>query len=319
MVYAEVYALGLAVILLVWSAIIGWICAGTALGLALFLGGNFAFTLVLFTLMLRASTDLLRRTWQHQAARADQPRWVEWFSNSQDWQAFFRWNKSRTLDRNPVAWLQEYSWTAGLTKWGWLMVLIFVEFIVLAGTDILNPPLCQLLATTALGLGVSFSSVRSFRREHEIGVLELLLVTPLSGSQLLRGRLWGICCHYLPAVAVLLVGWDGDRILNSKEYSSDPLALILPNPLAFGAMMIVGLYLSLGRTNFFLAWLSTWALVFLLPALLVLGLGPLPGVRKITAVAPGSAPQCLPAVLTRFLLSRNVRVRAFFCDGQPFF
>jgi hypothetical protein len=317
MVCAEAYALGLAICLGIWSGIYGGICFRTPLGLGWFLAGSILFALGLFAMLMNASVDLLKRTWQQEAAGSEQPRWVRWFSNSKDWQAFFRWNKSRTLDRNPVAWLQEYSWTARLTKWGWLIAAIFAEFVVLAGTDILNSPTWQLLVTVTLGLGVSFSAVRSFRREHEIGVLELLLVTPLSGLQLLRGRLWGICCHYLPAIAVLLVGWDGDRILNSKAYSSDPLALILPNPLAFVAIMIVGLYLSLGRMNFFIAWLLTWTIAFLIPNLLALSLVPLAGVHKMTAVVLASAFQGVLAVSMWFLLNRKMRLRAFVAEKRP--
>jgi hypothetical protein len=50
--------------------------------------------------------------WHEETAAPDQPRWVVLFSTSEFWQRAFRWNKGRTLDRNPMAWLQEYSWPA---------------------------------------------------------------------------------------------------------------------------------------------------------------------------------------------------------------
>ena len=34
--------------------------------------------------------------------------------------------------------------------------------------------------------------------------------------QLLNGRFWGVCCHYLPALGTPWVGWSGGRLLNAS-------------------------------------------------------------------------------------------------------
>jgi ABC-type transport system involved in multi-copper enzyme maturation permease subunit len=132
----------------------------------------------------------LQESWQRSLIDPPQPRWTRSFSESALMRSLFRWNKARVLDRNPIAWLQEYSWTARLTKWGWLLLAIFGE---VAGPRNVMWALIGAFAFAAAG---------SFRRELQSGSLELLLVTPLRESQLISGRLWGLFSHFLPAVLV---------------------------------------------------------------------------------------------------------------------
>ncbi len=152
MVYAEVYALGLAVILLSWCGILGWVCSGTTLGLMWSLGGNLAFTVVLFALVLKAGVNVLKRTWQQENTATELPPLLAILSKTATCRAVFRWDKGRAMDRNPIAWLQEYSWTAKLTKWGWFVVAIFAEFVAVPASAFGASPVPQLLFGEALGL-----------------------------------------------------------------------------------------------------------------------------------------------------------------------
>jgi hypothetical protein len=79
--------------------------------------------------------------------------------------------------------------------------------------------------------------------------------------------------------------------------------------------MVVGVYLSLWRLNFFLAWLLTWLMGFVLPPLMTALLAP-------AAIPPNayliSRVLVLPAMMqvllggaAWFMLYRNVRQRAF--------
>jgi ABC-type transport system involved in multi-copper enzyme maturation permease subunit len=314
MVLAEGCAAGLAAISIFGTILLAFIVPGRGMGftwLMGFVGTSIACSLILFVLILAASVRRLQETWQEESAAPEQPRWVKLFSNSDFWQSFFRWDTSRTLDRNPVAWLQEYSWTARLTKWGWVVLVLLAEFVVLTNDVSYRSPLWQPLVVVALGLGVAFSAVGSFRREQETGLLELLLVTPLSVRQFIGGRFWGIGCHYLPALAILWVGWTGDRLLNPRFYNSDLIAAIWPNPMVFVLMIVLGLYLSLGRLNFFLAWLLTWITAFVLPALARVGLGRIAGAGPLVASGLPLAFQVGLATLLWFLLHRKVRQREF--------
>src|SRR5436309_9169309 len=129
------------------------------------------------------------------------------------------------------------------------------------------------LLTGALALGVAFSAAGSFRRERQTGLLEILLVTPISARKVLAGRLWGMFSNYFPAVLALLVYWYGTRLLNSNAYRSGLFVLLFPNPLAFGALMVVGLYVSLTRVNLLLGWLVTWLVAFVVPSFAIVALG----------------------------------------------
>lgn len=119
---------------------------------------------VMFGWMIRRAVAHLNRIWQEESAAAPQPGWVKFFSSSDFWRAFFRWDKSRTLDRNPIAWLQEYSWTARLTKWGWFGVIMIGELLMLFNYAFFF--LWQLRLALVLALGMAFTSAWSFRRER---------------------------------------------------------------------------------------------------------------------------------------------------------
>lgn len=203
----------------------------------------------------------LEASWQTETAAFGQPRWVSLFSTSGFWRSVFRWNKSRTLDRNPIAWLQEYSWTARLTKWGWCFVVLGLELIVLM--DVSTPSFIQWQTrlTILVGIGLAFSAVASFHRERQTGALETLLVTPLRAEDLIKGRLWGLWGHFLPAFAILLLCWvfaPFEYLPRQRNLASLALTLYLTVP-------AIGLFFSLLRTNFFVSWLLTCGLGVALP------------------------------------------------------
>lgn len=225
--------------------------------------------LFLCFLLLGRALCRLQRTWQQDAPGQQQPRWVRLFSSSDFWRRVFHWDRAAARDRNPIAWLQEYSWTARLTKWGWCLAILAAELI-LAGEEILdgNASGWQPVLMLALGLGVAFSAANSFRRERDEGLIEILLVTPISPARLMFGRLWGVFSHFFPAFAVLWVFYVGELVLGWHGRGTQ-WALFWPDPAAFAAVMVVGVWLSLGRLNFFVAWLLTWLAAVLLPVALV--------------------------------------------------
>jgi len=308
MVMAEVYALGLAIASMgLQSLVFVFMAPNLSIwGLMWTMGATICFTLLVFGFVISASVRVLRKTWDQDAAAPEQPKWVAMFSGSDFWQTIFHWERSKTLDRNPMAWLQEYSWTARLTKWGWCLAVFVAEVFVMFIFPGWQPQL-----TTAVSLGVAFSATGSFRRERQSGLLEILLVTPLSVRQLMVGRLWGIFSHFCPALAILIVCWNGNRLLNPKEYYADPLSLVIPNPLTFMALMVVGLYMSLWRLNFFVVWLLAWTLGFLLPSFAAVALGRYQGVSPSHIFELTSAYQIMLTVISWFLLRRNLKQRAF--------
>jgi ABC-type transport system involved in multi-copper enzyme maturation permease subunit len=315
MVLAEGCALALAIVSAIWMSPLGAISAGMTGGLGWAMAGSAAASSFLFCVVLKLSVKRLKQTWQQETAALERPRWVEmWverFSSPGLLQSIFHWDKGRTLDRNPIAWLQEYSWTARLTKWGWFLGLLIIEFLLLTDDAPRGPaPPYQWLAGM-LALGVAFSAARSLRRENETGLLELLLVTPLSIRRIVNGRLWGVCCHYVPALVLLLAGLRGDQLLNPKAYLHTPATLIFANPLSFVAVMTLGVYLSLGRLNFFLAWPLAWVAAFGAPVLLASYLQPLATGPTRVAVVMISVFDIALSALMWVLIQRCLGRRSF--------
>ena len=212
------YLLGSLLLLLPWgpATVLWW------------LARDLGSALILFVLVIAASAGRLRRSWDQDAAAPEQPKWTKLFSGSAFWRGMFHWNRGGALDRNPMAWLQEYSWTARLTKWGWFLAMLVAE-----GFVIMAVPSWQPQVTLALSLGVAFSAAGCFRRERQSGLLEVLLVTPISARKIIAGRLWGIFSHFSPALLVLVLCWNAGRYLHPQWFARQPLAPLWPNPLRF--------------------------------------------------------------------------------------
>jgi ABC-type transport system involved in multi-copper enzyme maturation permease subunit len=309
MVLAVVYSFGFAIGSSVWVGPLNAVVSASPFKVIVALVTCSLCLAVAVALVLKLSAARLRESWQEQTAAPERPEWVEGFSSAPEVRAIFAWNKNRTLDRNPIAWLQEYSWRARLTKWGWFLVVLVAELVVLGGWEPRRAPESRLFLPVGLTLAVAFSAVGSFRRENETGLLELLLVTPLSVRQLICGRVWGICCHYFPAVSVFLVLAWGDYLLNPRAYPTTHLGGTFL--LSLFSMTIVGLYLSLGRLNFFLAWLLTWAIGFLVPLSATIALLSRDDLPQAAVVGLPWVFQVAMASFALILLERNIRLRKF--------
>jgi hypothetical protein len=186
---------------------------------------------------------------------------------------------------------------------------VFVAGLMVMSWDPREAPHSRFYLPAGLALAIAFSAAGSFRRENETGLLELLLVTPLTVPQLLRGRIWGIFSHYFPAISVFLVLAWGDHVLNQRAYATTHL--VWPFLLAFFSMTILGLYLSLGQLNFFLGWLLTWCLAFLIPVVVTVVLFPSNELSRLTVFGPPLAFQVAIALLAWILLERKIRLRTF--------
>ncbi|MDB6109029.1 MAG: hypothetical protein JWR69_779 [Pedosphaera sp.] len=276
-----------------------------ASGLLITLSASLASSIILFALTIRSAKMELLKNWNRDLAAPEIPNWTKLFSQSDFWQAVFHWNRGPALDSNPIAWLQEYSWTARLTKWGWFIIILFAELIVVPGRLEF-----QAWLTAILALGAALSAVSSFRRERQTGMLEILLVTPLSARQLILGRLFGICAHFIPAATVLIACWPASVTLNPREFATGQFAWIIPNPIAFLALIIVGLYVSLLPINFLIGWLITFTLAFLAPAICTVILTR-HNANALLTLSITSGYQGFLAIIAWLLLHRNIQQRQF--------
>jgi ABC-type transport system involved in multi-copper enzyme maturation permease subunit len=174
---------------------------------------------------------------------------------------------SRSLDRNPIGWLQHYSWSGRITKWGWLAALIFAESFAI--TDVQNFADAQPIFVLVLVAGLAFTASASFREERESGALELLLVCPLTVAQLMWGRLRGIWMQYLPSFALLIVCLAVGAEIENYDSTHKTGWFYAITISVFITVPVIGLFFSLHTPNFLAAWLWTLALGIGLPILAV--------------------------------------------------
>ena len=255
-----------------WSSGLGSLT--TADKRRLFFGSGAASLFCLFGLALaiRFAARRVNRVWREEPLSA-RVVWLEKkFCTPVFFRSFFRRWMLNKLDRNPIGWLEVRSWTGRIVTWTWLGLIVCVYSFALSGPWIARGTsgLHQVLAWL-MGGSLAISAAASFRRERETGVLELLLVSPLSETEIISGRLRGLWAQFLPAVALLIAIWSYLGSLfgfGSIFNESDDPGVILYYASAFVSMPIIGLYFSLSRRSFIAAFLSTLVVGLLLPPVL---------------------------------------------------
>ncbi|HVY70688.1 MAG TPA: hypothetical protein VHH73_12220 [Verrucomicrobiae bacterium] len=237
--------------------VLGGLLAGAAL--LVFLSG-----------MLLAAWNI-RRSWREDAPSARKQRLARFFVEPRFLRGVFRGKMTRLLNRNPIGWLEQYTWSARITKWSWGLLMVVAEVMLIADPSLESLQPGQYGLGILLGLGICFSSAASFRRERETGAMELLLVTPLSVGQIIWGRVRGLWRQFFPALVLLLVVWIFMRVRladflgrygrNLPDFAP---AIILGS---FFTVPFIGLCFSMFRINTLAAWLITACLGLLLPAM----------------------------------------------------
>lgn len=197
----------------------------------------------------------IRRNWREEPP----PMWMQrvnaFFCTPRFWVKFFkRWMRWK-IERNPIGWLEQRTWTGRLVTWTWFAIVVSIYSAALSDRNFFrNSHDLQLLLGWAIMASLAASAAGSFRRERESGVLELLLVTPLSTRQILGGRLRGLWGQFLPAVGLLLSIWlYFDHLLNPNEGS--PMVVVFAG--LYFSIPVIGLYFSLRCRHFIVAFLLT--------------------------------------------------------------
>lgn len=176
----------------------------------------------------------------------------------------FRRRMQRMLDRNPIAWLQQYSWKARLSKWCLCLIFLAIACIgTSSSSEMRDLTFVALLLT--LAVFYTFAGVSGFLEEKRSGALELLLVTPVSAQRLILGRTWGLWKQFLPAGLVLAGMCVATAWL---KYSSDgDWSAAMPSVVAivlggFLTLPIFATYFALRVKNLIAATVLTWVALF---------------------------------------------------------
>ena len=187
-------------------------------------------------------------------------------------QSFFRrWWRGK-LERNPIGWLEQRTWSSRLVTWGWLAVMVSYLSAVLGQLQFLIRDF--LVAQAPIGFllagSMALAAAGSFRRERETGALELIWVTPLTVRQIVGGRLRGLWGQFLPAVVLFLGAWlYMARALAQSGFGEEGWTTQLDRAgfflSVFGTLPVIGLYCSLRFRQFLSALVGTLLLGLALP------------------------------------------------------
>ena len=182
-----------------------------------------------------------------------------------------RWMK-RKLERNPIGWLEQRTWSGRLVIWGWFAVMISIYSQMLTNSNFLT----RSFGSIHTGMGwmllasMAVNASTSFRRERENRVLELLLVSPLSEGSIILGRLRGLWGQLLPSMGLLLCGWFYLSVV--LDQFGRNVGAMMNIAASFVALPVIGLYFSLVCRNFLVALAWTVLIGMVLPSVAALPL-----------------------------------------------
>jgi ABC-type Na+ efflux pump permease subunit len=221
--------------------------------------------LLLFYVVARYAAWRVELSWQDKVPSRRRERLAKRYSTPlfSNW---WRRRMQRSLDRNPIAWLQQYSWKARAAKWGLCAIFIIIEGTASSGrpeiSDIVQTPLLVTLAGVCTFIGVS-----GFLEEKRSGALELLLVTPISVNKLIFGRVWGLWKQFLPAALILLIfalldflaGSSYDYFRYSRgRWFGEAFPTIFAIACAFLSLPVFATYFALRVKNLVFGAVLTW-------------------------------------------------------------
>ena len=235
-----------------WMALVATLAVGAVL-------------LLLFAMMIAAAQ--VRRSWREEPSSRRMTETRKALTRPRFATGTLRRRLSRSLERNPIGWLQHYSWSGRITKWGWLAAIIAVESFLI--TDVRSFADAQSLIVLVLVAGLAFTASTSFREERESGALELLLVCPLTVAQLIWGRLRGIWMQYLPSFALLILCLAVGAEIENYDSNHKTGWFYAITIAVFITVPVIGLFFSLHTANFLAAWLWTMGFGIGLPIFVV--------------------------------------------------
>ncbi len=227
-----------------------------------------------------------------------------------------RWMQRKLL-RNPIGWLEQRRWNGRMVTWAWFAVIVSVYSLVLTDrTFFRTSGGFQVLMGWLLALSMAITAAGSFRRERETGVLELLLVSPLTTGQIISGRLRGLWGQFLPSIILLLGIWIYFISIYHSIYrrSDGEGAQVFFFAVSFLVIPVIGLYFSVRTRHFIAALLLTLGTVFVAPMILSQLIELLPGSGSGRGVAKFNRIiffQLLFAAIFWRRLHRNLENRTF--------
>jgi ABC-type transport system involved in multi-copper enzyme maturation permease subunit len=218
------------------------------------------------------AANCLRRLWRDQPASARVEKMERVFFRPVVGKKFLQRWMQRKLEHNPIGWLEQRQWSGRLVTWSWFAIIISIYSLALTDNNFFrNSEAIQNVLGWLLAMSMAVTAAGSFRRERETGVLELLLVSPLSARQIINGRLRGLWGQFLPSILTLLSIWLYFMTLLRGAYFSGGdwgYGDIWSFAVMFGVTPVIGLYFSVRCRYYLVALVLTIGFAMVLPILL---------------------------------------------------
>lgn len=305
-----------------WSPMLGSLSAAGRSSWLVTVAWLAALSLFFLFLVIQLASWRLRTVWQEPPPSPAQLWLEEVLCAPIIGATFLRWWMRRKLDLNPIGWLEQRSWTGRIVMWGWLAVMVSLYSTVLTGGHAYRIIYgLQNLMAWVLLTGLAASAAGSFQRERESGVMELLLVSPISESKIIWGRVRGLWGQFLPALILLLSAWlYMNRWLPDR---ANHFAWLQFFCVGFVTIPVIGLYQSLAWKSFITAFLMTLFCALFVPLFPILAVRALvlnqpslmhanPGLmRFLNSALPSNVSQTFIAAGCAFCLLRALRNRNF--------
>ena len=219
-------------------------------------GALFAFGVS--SLLLWIAVKIISRHWQDSIRSARVEKLEQVFLKPVLWVSFLKRRMKRKLERNPIGWLEQRSWSGRIVSWVWFTIVIVVYSMMLTGRNFMyGLSDTQPLMAWLLAVSIAATTAASFRRERENGVLELLLVSPLKSREIIKGRLRGLWGQFFPACATLLFIWAYLINIFGRNFSYGGMIQVWFFGVTFLTIPAVGLYYSIRCQHFISAFLMT--------------------------------------------------------------
>lgn len=231
--------------------------------------GSVGVALLVFLLVVKIAARRVESSWKDKPPSTTRVRLLRTYC-SPLFKGWLAGRMHRALDRNPIVWLQQFSWKARVTKWGLCLVFVYLDCVMISNVNLGDIVGTQCILVGVLAVVFTFVGVNSFLDEKRNGALELILVTPLSVNQIIWGRVWGLWKQFLPAALIIGGFYFAASRAESRLYYWEYYEPGFNAPLwftVFGylSLPVFATYFALRARNLIIGAVLTWVALILAP------------------------------------------------------